>query len=151
MYFWLSAGSSLAILLAPFFFAGAERLTATAVTKTLRLSANFQDDHSTLDSWFENNVAKVIGGKRAPRANQVAVLLAGPLQANRRRWAELAAWTALSLKHRRAPGDWQSFAIVARELLGTRPLEEIGLMTAIADTTLAVMDVNGLIGTRRAA
>jgi hypothetical protein len=129
----------------------AKRLTATAVTKTLRQSANFQDDHSTLDSWFENNVAKVIGGKRTPRAKQLAVLLAGPLQANRRRWAELAAWTALSLKHRRAAGDWQSFAIVARELLGTRSLEEIGLVTTIADTTLAVMDVNGLISNRRAA
>lgn len=74
-----------------------------------------------------------------------------PLQANRRRWAELAAWTALSLKHRRHPGDWQSFAILARELLETRPLEEIGLMTAIAGTTLAVMDVKGLPGTRHAA
>ena len=129
----------------------AKRLTAAAVTKTLRQSANWQDNHPTLDSWFENNGAELIGSKRAPRAKQVAVLLAGPLQANRRRWAELAAWAALSLKHRRDPGDWQNFAIVARELLGTRPLEEIGLMMAIADTTLAVIDVNSMIGTRHAA
>lgn len=129
----------------------AKRLTSTAVTKTLRQSANWQDDHPTLGSWFENNVAKMIGGKRASRTKQMAVLLAGPLQTNRRRWAELVACSAMELKHRRAPGDWQSFAIVARELLGTRPLEEIGLMTAIADTTLAVLDVNGLIGARHAA
>lgn len=120
----------------------AKHLTAAAMTRTLRRSADWQEDNPTLDSWFENNVAEVIGSKRAPRAKQVAALLAGPLQANRRRWAELAAWTALSLKHRREPGDWQSFAILARELLGTRPLEDIGLMVSIADTTLAVMDVN---------
>ena len=129
----------------------AKDLTVAAVTRTLSQSANWQEDYPTLESWFENNVAKVIGRKRAPHARQVAVLLAGTLQANRRRWAELAAWTALSLKHRRHPGNWQSFAIVARELLGTRPLEEIGLMTSIADTTLAVMDSNGLIGSRHAA
>jgi hypothetical protein len=123
----------------------AKRLTAAAVAKTLHQSVGWQD------SWFENNVAKSVGSKRAPRAKQLAVLLAGPLQANRRRWAELAAWTALSLKHHRQPGDWQSFAIVARELLGTRPLEEIGLMTAIATTTLAVMDMQDLTGRRLAA
>jgi hypothetical protein len=129
----------------------AKRLTAAAVAKTLHQSADWQENHPTLDSWFENNVAKSIGSKRAPRAKQVAVLLAGPLQGNRRRWAELAAWTALSLKHHRQPGDWQSFTIVARELLGTRPLEEIGLMTAIATTTLAVIDMQDLTGKRLAA
>jgi hypothetical protein len=88
----------------------------------------------------------------APRAKLVAVLLSGPLQARRRRWAELAAWTApSSLKHRRQPDGWQGFAIVARELLGARPLEEIGLMRAIADTTLAIKDLQGLPGTRDAA
>ena len=81
----------------------------------------------------------------------MGVLLAGPLQARRRRWAELAAWTALSLKHQHGSGDWQAFAILARELLGSRPLEEIGLMRAIADTTLAVMDMQGLLSTHRAA
>lgn len=129
----------------------AKRLSAAAVTKTLRQSADWLEDHPTLETWFEDNVAKAIATRRAPRAKQMAVLLAGPLQARRHRWAELAAWTALSLKHRRHPGDWQGFAILARELLGTKPLEQIGLMTTIAGTTLAVMDLKGLLGTRYAA
>jgi hypothetical protein len=131
----------------------AKRLSAAAVTNTLRQSADWLEEHPTLETWFEDNasVAKAIGARRAPRAKQSAVLLAGPLQARRRRWAELAAWMAVSLKHRREPGDWQGFAILARELLGTRPLEEIGLMRSIADTTLAVMEMQGLLGTRYAA
>lgn len=131
----------------------AKCLSASAVTKTLRQSADWLEVHPTLESWFEDNasIAKAIGTNRAPRAKQLAVLLAGPLQARRRRWAELAAWTALSLKHRRQPGDWQGFAILARELLGARPIDEIGLMRSIADTTLAVLDMKGLLGTRHAA
>ncbi|MCL4766594.1 MAG: hypothetical protein KJZ80_10210 [Hyphomicrobiaceae bacterium] len=129
----------------------AKRLSAAAVTRALRQSADWLEDHPTLETWFEDNVAKAIGTQRAPRAKRMAVLLAGPLQVRRRRWAELAAWTSLSLKHRRQPGNWQGFAILARELLGTRPLEEIGLMQAIAETTLAVMDMKGLLGTRHAA
>lgn len=129
----------------------AKRLSAAAVTKTLRQSADWLEDHPTLATWFEDNVAKAIGTKSASRVKQMAVLLAGPLQARRHRWAELAAWTALSLKHRLHPGDWQGFAILAKELLGSRPLDEIELMMTIADTTLAVMDMKGLLGTQHAA
>jgi hypothetical protein len=128
-----------------------KRLSTVAVTKTLRESADWLEQNPTLETWFEDNVAKAIGTRRAPRAKQLAVLLSGPLQARRGRWAELAAWTALSLKHRRHPGDWQGFAILARELLAERPLDEIGLMTAIAETTLVVMEMKGLLGTRHAA
>ena len=78
----------------------------------------------------------------------MAVLLAGPLQARRRRWAELVAWMALSLKHQQTSADWQGFAIVAVELLGARPLNEIGLMKVVADTTLTVLSIKG---SRRAA
>ena len=129
----------------------ASRLATAAVNKTLRQSADWLEDHPTLETWFEDNVGKIIGTKRAPRAKQIAVLLAGPLQTRRRRWAELAAWMALSLRHQRPPTDWQGFAVLARELLGPRPLDEIGLMRAIADTSLAVMDMKGLPGERHAA
>ncbi len=131
--------------------ADATRLSAPAVAETLRQSADWLEEYPTLETWFEDNVGKGIGTKRAPRAKQVAYLLAGPLHARRRRWAELAAWMALTLKHRRHPGDWQGFAILARELLGDRPLDEIGLMKSIAHTTIAVMDMKGLLGTRHAA
>lgn len=126
-------------------------LSAAAMSKTLRQSADWLEEHPTLETWFEDDVAKTVGTKRAPRAKQIAVLLAGPLQARRRRWAELAAWTALAMKHQRNQGNWKGFAVVARELLGTRPLDEIGLMRTIADTTLAVKGMQGLLGTHRAA
>jgi hypothetical protein len=128
-----------------------KRLSAAAVTKTLRQSADWVEQHPTLETWFENNVSNAIGKRRTPRAKQLAFILAGPLQSRRRYWAELAAWTAQSLKHQRDQGDWQDFAILARELLAARALDEIGLMMAMADTTLVVMEMNGLLGTRRAA
>lgn len=124
------------------------QLSPGAVNKTLRESADWPDEIPSLDSWFEDDVAKAIGTKRSARGKQMAVLLAGPLQARRRRWAELAAWMALSLKHKQASADWQGFAIVARELLGVRPLDEIGLMKVVADTTLTVLSITG---SRRAA
>lgn len=129
----------------------AGRLSAVAVTKVLSQSAGWPEHYPMMNTWFEGNVAKLIGTKRLARAKRIDVLLAGPLQARRRRWAELAAWMALSLKHQHTSGDWQGFAILARELLGTRPLDEIGLMRAIADTTLAVLDMHDLPGTDRAA
>jgi hypothetical protein len=128
------------------------RLSQAEINKTLRESGDWPDEIASLDSWFEDDVAKAIGTKRVERGKQMAVLLAGPLQARRRRWAELTAWMALSLKHQQehplAGADWQSFAIVARELLGSRPLDEIGLMKVVADTTLSVLSITG---SRRAA
>ena len=124
------------------------QLSAGAINKTLRESADWPDEIASLESWFEDDVAKAIGTKRSARGKQMAVLLAGPLQARRRRWAELAAWMALSLKHQQTSADWQGFAIVAGELLGARPLDEIGLMKVVADTTLTVLSITG---SRRAA
>jgi hypothetical protein len=127
------------------------RLSAAAIARTLRESADWPDKYPMLTTWFEDNMAEVVGTKRAPRAKQIAALLAGPLQARRRRWAELAAWTALSLKHQAGDTDWQSFAVLARELLGTRPVDEIGLMKVIAHTSLEVLSMQGLLGARRVA
>ena len=124
------------------------RLSPGAINKTLRESADWPDEIASLESWFEDDVTKAVGTKRSARANQMAVLLAGPLQARRRRWAELVAWMALSLKHQQTSADWQGFAIVAVELLGARPLNEIGLMKVVADTTLTVLSIKG---SRRAA
>ena len=126
------------------------RLSTTAIATTLGHSGDWLHAHPTLATWFEDNVTKLIGSKRAPRAKQMAALFAGPLQARRRRWAELAAWMALSLKHQ-GNADWQGFAILANELLGTRPVEEIGLMRVIAATTLEVLNLQGQVGVGRAA
>lgn len=125
-------------------------LSTTSIEMTLRESSDWLAAHPMLATWFEDNVAKLIGSKRAPRARQMAALLTGPLQARRRRWAELAAWTALSLKHQ-GNADWQGFAILAKELLGKRPLDEVGLMRVIAATTLDVIGMQQLLGAGRAA
>jgi len=79
---------------------------------------------------------------------RVAAFRTGPLKARRRPWAELAAWMALSLRHQQSDDDWPSFAIQTKELLGSRPLDDICLTRVIADTTLNVMSV---AGSRRAA
>jgi hypothetical protein len=125
-------------------------MSEEAIVKTLRESADWSDAHPTLSTWFEGHVAKQIGTRRAPRAKQMAALLAGPMQARRRRWAELTAWMALSLKHQ-GDADWQGFAILTKELLGTRPLDEIGLMRTIAATTLEVLGMQVLLGVDHAA
>ena len=127
------------------------QLTPAAVTATLRESADWLHDPIMLASWFEHGVTAGLGGKAAPRARQLAVLLAGPLQARRRRWAEVVAWTALSLKHQPDADGWHAYAIVARELLGARPLDEIGIMQVIAEMTLDVADAERLRGARHAA
>jgi hypothetical protein len=57
---------------------------------------------------------------------------------------------ALSLKHQ-GHADWENFTILARELLGTRPIDEFGLMKVVAATTLDVLDTKALLGTHRAA
>ena len=128
-----------------------KRLTKAAITRTLRNSADWPDDYPTLETWFEDNVTKVVGTKRGQRKKQIDVLLAGPLRSRQHRWAELIAWTALGLKHQPGTPDWQSFAIVARELLGQRPLEDIGIMQVIADISLTVSDLDGLSGFSDAA
>ena len=126
------------------------RLSAAAVEKTLRDSSDLQETHPMLASWFEDNVSKLIGNKRAPRGKRIAVLMMGPLQARRRRWAGLCGSMALSLKHQ-GHADWENFTILARELLGTRPIDEFGLMKVVAATTLDVLDTKALLGTYRAA
>ena len=76
--------------------------------------------------------------KRKGKTDPRDMLLNGPLQSHRRRWAELLAWTALGLKSRSDGAAWQDLAVVAREILGDRPLGEIPLMQSIAATTVAV-------------
>lgn len=124
-------------------------LAESALMTTLRESGDWVNTHPILETWFEDDVSKLVGGNRTAHKKRLAVLLAGPLQARRRRWAELCAWMAQSLKYQ-GDADWQSFAVVARELLGKRPLDEIGLMTTVATTTLQVIEMQALLGLGRA-
>jgi hypothetical protein len=128
-----------------------ERLMGTAVAQTLRDSFKWSDEHKVLDSWFEENVGRLVGTSPKAGEKQKAALLAGPLQAKRRRWAELCAWTAFVLKHQPRETEWEGFAIVARELLGTRPLDQIGLMHRVAYNSLEAAVVDRMLGTEYAA
>lgn len=120
------------------------RLAPAAVAETMRDSVGWPEELPMLRSWFEDDVARFLGAKRTPIAKQSAALLAGPLQARRRRWAELLAWTAFAMKHDPANQEWPGLAIVARELIGRRPLDEIGLMCTIAETSAAVAGIQHL-------
>jgi hypothetical protein len=126
-------------------------LTDAAVGATLRDSVGWADKYPIVETWFVDNVGKSLGKNPAAGAKQTAMLLAGPLQSRRRYWAEMAAWTALGLEHRPGSEAWQGFAIVARELLGQRPLDEIGIMKTVAQTSLAVMSMHRLLGVSHAA
>lgn len=55
----------------------------------------------------------------------------------RGRWAELLAWTAKAAEDEVEGEERIDFALVARELLGNRPLAEIPLATWIAKNTVA--------------
>ena len=114
----------------------AECLTEKAIAENCADSGNWWMEHPTLATWFEPNIAPVVGAKRGSTKKRIAVLLAGPLRSRRQRWAELCAWYALALKYSSRSKGWEGFAIVAKELLGCRPLEEMGLMHVIAMTSL---------------
>ncbi len=114
----------------------AECLTEKAIAETCADSGNWMMEHSILATWFEPNIAPVVGTKRSSAKKRIAVLLAGPLGSRRQKWAEHCAWYALALKASRQSEGWEGFAIVAKELLGSRPLEDIGLMRVIATTSL---------------
>ncbi|MCJ2121910.1 hypothetical protein [Methylobacterium sp. J-077] len=53
------------------------------------------------------------------------------------RWAELLAWTAKAAEDEVKGEECIAFALVARELLGDRPLTEIPLAVWIAKNTVA--------------
>ena len=117
-------------------------LQPATVERMLAASADWPDAHALLQSWFEGgDDATALAGKRQGKAKKVAAILAGPVSAHRRQWAEKLAWMALFTKAiTDADTTWREFAIVARELLADRPIGEIGLMRRIAEQTLEAND-----------
>ena len=116
-----------------------QHLSSTGIASALAASARWPKEHPMFESWFEDNAqVRTLLAKRKPKADPKDLLLVGPLQEHRRRWAELLAWTALGIKSRSDGAAWQDLAVVAREILGGRPLGEIPLMRSIATTTVAV-------------
>ena len=116
-----------------------EQRGSAGIAAALSASTLWLERHPMLESWFEDSEAvRQLLAKRGGKLKQKATLLAGPLLDRRRSWAQLVAWTALAMKHGTDGSDWQDFAIVAREILGERPLSGIPLMQAVADATISV-------------
>ena len=61
------------------------------------------------------------------------------LPARRARWAELLAWTAKAAQDQIENQAWIGFALVAREMLGERPLANIPTAAWIAGNTAAAL------------
>lgn len=124
---------------------GPDQLAPTRIAAVLAESARWPKRYPMLESWFEDSeeVRRLLA-KRGSTSKKIAALLAGPLESRRSTWAQFLVWSALVLRHKGQDADWQLFAIVGRELLGGRPLDEIGLIHAIADETIAVHRRAGL-------
>lgn len=115
----------------------ADPLSPDDVTELLKESAAF----AAPDSWFEDDaaLASLLAGKRLSAKKQAARILSEFLPTRRRHWAELCAWTALSLRQEPGNDDWEAFAVVAGELLNGRKLEDIGLMAHVAQLTVEAL------------
>jgi hypothetical protein len=117
----------------------ARRMTAAAVAKSIKHSAEWHADFTFLDTWFEDDGAidALLNGKRLSAKRRAALVLDEYLPTRRLRWAEILAWTALTLRHDEAMEDtWIDLVLVARELLSDRPLVDIPLMTFVAAMTV---------------
>ena len=117
----------------------AMRLEARFLAAALRASATWQHKLPSAESWFEDNptLSALLEQKRLSTKRRVALVLEDYLPTRRRHWAETLAWTAFAAR-RGEPnaGGWEEVALVARELLGDRPLAEIPVMSGIASLTV---------------
>jgi hypothetical protein len=116
-----------------------ERATPQAIASALKASASWGETQPVAASWFEESdeADAILAQGRVSKAKRKAALLAIPLQKRRRWWAALIAWTGFTMKHTLGASGWEDYVLVARELLGERPLEEFGIMNNIAEATMA--------------
>ncbi len=116
-----------------------ERATPQAIAKALKTSASWGETQPMVWSWFEESdeVDAILTQRKLSKAKRKAALLAMPLQKRRHWWAALIAWTGYTIKHTPGASGWEDYILVARELLGDRPLDEFGIMNQIAEATIA--------------
>ncbi|GJD52943.1 hypothetical protein OPKNFCMD_5711 [Methylobacterium crusticola] len=116
------------------------RSAPAAAAAALAASKRWPKAYAFLQSWFEQDEAAhaAIGSVRDKRQQREAVLQQ-VLPLRRARWAELLAWTAKAAQDQVEDEAWIGFALVARELLGERPLDEIPVAGWIAGNTAAAL------------
>lgn len=113
-----------------------ERISLPAITRALAASKRWPRRFACVDSWFEDidGDAPVLGGARTKKQRQ-DIVLTQVLPDQRSRWATLLAWTAAAARDEVDGDDWIDFALVAREMLGPRPLKHIPIACWIAQNT----------------
>ena len=116
-----------------------KRATPQAIAKALKASASWGETLPMAGSWFEESdeADAILAQGKLSKAKRKAALLAMPIQKRRRWWAALIAWTGFTMKHTQDASGWEDYVLVARELLGERPVEEFGIMNGIAEATIA--------------
>ncbi|MDP4025303.1 hypothetical protein Q8W71_21975 [Methylobacterium sp. NEAU 140] len=113
-----------------------ERPPAAALAASKQWSKHYAFPHS----WFEDGeAAQAVLRAHRGKKERVATLLAEVLPARRARWGELLAWTAKAARDQVEDDAWVDFALVARELLGERPLAEIPIAAWIAGHTVTAL------------
>ncbi len=109
------------------------------VETALAASAAWLGAYAVMDSWFEDGapVEQALKGKGSlSRSRKAALILEKVIGPQRRRWGEVLAWTALIAVDGADKDTVTSFAIVARETMGERPVAEIPLLLGIAEATV---------------
>ena len=116
-----------------------KRATPQAIAKALKASASWGETLPMAGCWFEESdeADAILAQGRLSKAKRKAALLVKPIQKRRRWWAALIAWTGFTMKHTPDASGWEDCVLVARELLGERPLDEFGIMNGIAEATIA--------------
>ena len=119
------------------------RTDTAAAQAAHQASVSWEEEFETLASWFEagEDVEKLLQPLKT-RKRRIEAVSAQLLPTRRKFWAERCAWMAATLKEGAAEGDdtWCDFALVARDLVGQRPLAEIPLAARIAAATVEAFE-----------
>jgi hypothetical protein len=120
-----------------------------AVRAAHKGAANWHGQVEHVQSWFEagEDVERLLSPLKT-RKERVAAVLRELLPARRAFWASSCAWTAAFVKDSDAETDmlgslWLDIALVARDLVGTTPLDAIPLMKTIAAASVEAFEGRG--------
>ena len=115
-----------------------ERQSPKAIGAALADSKLWPREYAFLQSWFEpSDATSATVGKAGSKKQREEAALRALVSPKRGRWAELLAWTAKAAEDEVEGEERIDFALVARELLGDRPLAEMPLAVWIAKNTVA--------------
>jgi hypothetical protein len=112
----------------------------TAISRALARSKRWQKSLEWADLWFEDSEEALHVVEQGPTKKDKIVNVLRDVVADRRRyWGELLAWTVFGASDDEAIGEAKDFALVARELLSSRPLADIPFAVLIAKNTVEAM------------